>query len=399
MSTPRLPPELFDRHFPGSGNGQYPVIETDGECLIFRRAVKINGKNYDVKIWRFAPGIDGRKELIHLYKDSGFLRETMVEVQRLANELFKDNFHPPTDARIWYDDTNPTAPLCQKETISLPESDEGKYTVIGSEHDEKIIPTMQAIHHLFFHNITTVLTTEADSHLFPKVVPKDQIPPVDKAESAAPVKKKAKKKKTSDIPENIKIHLPPPFVAAAPSANPSDTTSTGTQSVTEEGAEHVATLQEELDATSAKYTGANFLTGITHTQLAEYARLKPDNNPKLKKAYEVYREVLVNPAVQGADQDAMREWLRQHYITAYKRFHNHLKPVFDADTNKQGKDFDQWCKYYAARAVAGFLLVDGQPIKQLEEWLMARAILLEPAAATETVTPKVKSKWSIWPFS
>ncbi len=391
MPTPRLPPETFDRHFPGSGNGQYPVIETDGECLIFRRAVKINGKNYDVKIWRF----DAQKDLIRLNKDSGFLRDTLVEVQKLANGLFKDNFQNPTDARIWYDDTNPASPVCQKETISLPDSDDSKYTNMHPDH-QQVIDTMQAIHHLFFHNITTVLTTEADTHLFPKEVPKDPIPAVDESEATAPAKKR-KKKKATEIPENIRIHLPPPFVAAVPS---SGTTSTGTQSVTSEGADHVATLQEELDATSAKYAGANFLTGITHTELADYARLKVGDNPKLPRAYEVYREVLVNPGAAGADQDAMREWLRQHYITAYKRFHNHLKPVFDADTNKQGKDFDQWCKYYAARAVAGFLLVDKQPIKQLEDLLMTTPIPAEPAAVTVTVTPKAKSKWSIWhPFS
>lgn len=393
MTTPRLPPELFDRQFPGSGKGQYPVIETDGECLIFRRAVKLNGKDYDVKIWRF----DAQKDLIRLNKDSGFLRETMVEVQKLANELFKDNFQNPTDARIWYDDTNPAAPVCQKETISLPDSDDSKYTNMHPDH-QQVIQTMQAIHHLFFHNITTVLTTEADTHIFPKEVPKDPIPRVDEAESAAPVKTKAKKKKTSDIPENIRIHLPPPFVAAAPSANPSDTTSTGTQSVTPEGADHVATLQEELDATSARYAGADFLKGITHTELADYARLKTGDNPKLQKAYDVYREVLVNPAASGADNDAMRAWLREHYITAYKRFHNHLQHVFNADTNKQGRDFDQWCKYYAARAVAGFLLVDKQPIKQLEELLMATPIPAEPPAVTVKVTPTLPAKGSVlWP--
>jgi hypothetical protein len=168
MTIPRLPVDAYKRHFPGSGKGNYPTIETDGDSLIFRR-VNIGGEKYDVRIWRW----DAAQTLIRLNRDSGFLRETIVEVQELAEKLFEDNFPDRTDVVVWYDDTSPDAPVCKRDLKSLSQGDPDKYMDIPADHPAQ--ETMAKIHHLLFHTVTTAISSDPNQLNFPREVQKDPV--------------------------------------------------------------------------------------------------------------------------------------------------------------------------------------------------------------------------------
>jgi hypothetical protein len=391
--TLTLPPSAYESHFPGSGRGLHPVIDTDGECLILRR-VKIGTEYYDIRIWRF----DAKDALIRLSKDSSFLKEVMVDVQTLVMKLFEDNFEDITEKRVWYSDKDPRAPVCHVEQKSLPKSNPNKFQKLDAVDNPEVVQTMASIHSLFFNAVRTVVSADPNPQnlvLRPNVVSKE--------EEGAPASTSAidpSIRISTGIPDHIKVNIPPALIDEETSTDATPP-ATGAPPVT--GApiptakEHVHTLQEALDAASEEYLGPDFLDNVTYQQLESFARNKTAD-PTLKKAYEAYKAVLKDPEATGADNDAMRRWLKHHYLAAHTRYQM-LKSVWEKD--KKPNDFDQWCQYYAAKAIAGFIYVESQSIDKLVDFLKGTTIPAATAAATAPVTvPTVKkgfrNLWGWW---
>lgn len=386
-----LPFPILERELPHTGKGFHPIIETDRESLYIRRAFRINEKWYDLRIWR----LNEEKRPMRITEKTHFPTHTIIAAQHLAKEIFGNHFDDPTSTRMWYSDVG-DHPSCLWENPLLPDDALGKSdNLCISAPNHPLIKQMEQLHHLFFHDTGTIVTTDPAAIITPREISLEEYPPKPKEEPpTSPVRKK--RKKSGPLPKHIKEHLPLSLTKNTNGADPVvEPTSGGIDALPKRGktpSKQPITAEEHLDNLHDAFRVASktfqtkegsLFKGISYLDLEKYAQ---DRNKKqkdeLEKIYQAYLRVLRDPKATGdTNAEEMKKWLKHHYKAALKEYE---KLEVTWRLNKEGREkFVDWCQYYAAKAIAGFILAEGQSIDALVAELQT----------TDTATP-VKSEGS-----
>lgn len=346
-----LPPALLKKHFPGAGSSTTYPIETDGESLIIKNVLFDNGKRYDVWIKRF----DANRRPIFLNEQTKMLKHTIEEVALLAKEMFSKPYfdEPPVNATaILYGNIGPEE-ACYQNDLSLPDGDEHKFCSLS---DEPIAGLAREIHNALFKIKSGVSLDPNESLLIsPTRAKKQESPPVPSSEK--PAEKPSTPEKKEELSPSIQKQLPTALKEAKPQPTPAVKTSPPTSPTAKQ---HV----EELNQTLQKAPSPEFFKGLTHRSLSDYSLTRDkQQDEKLEPAYQTFLQVLEKPSEKGDEKaEQMKKWLRDLYLSAYQQ-HTKLKEVFEKD--REGfSDFHNWCTYYAAKAIAGFVLTP-KPIEAL----------------------------------
>lgn len=345
------------RHFPAAGEGGNFRIDTDSNCLIIRR-VLINGKPYDIRVWRY----DADLKLIKVSEQSLFSRQTIYTVQNLARDIFQNYIGSnPEQTKLFYSDLNPKAPKCWQENLAA-ETEEEKFDALietredGSVKKHPIVPLLAEIHNQFkdMGNSYSFGPDASAVLLSPMLVPEEkELLPFKKEEPAPALKHEAE---TETLP------IPPTQIGQPVVTNTDAATETQENDLSE-------TFTDALDRASQTAPRTNPFKEISYLDLSKYSTEKRGDE-KLGHAYQVYTNLLKSGSEEDAELKAMKEWLHHHYLAMYKECEK-LKDLWQA--SEQTKTFEEWCKYYAASTLLGFIRVEKQSIDRLRDELIESA--------------------------
>ena len=160
-----------------------------------------------------------------------------------------------------------------------------------------------------------------------------------------------------EVEAHIAENLPPIIIDKSTETLPNETPPTARRKVKSKYAKDCNLLSKGIDKDVEDLPA--FLKGVRYGDLAEYSSLKANHqgtglvDHKLKKPLELFRDLVRWPASPGEDHKKMMNWLRAQYRENYRRYEN-LRKIYDQESDKD-KDFEAWCKYYAAKAAAGFI--------------------------------------------
>ncbi len=412
-TAPSMPSSLVNRHFPDSGQGDRLRVDTDGECLIIRNVLLDDSKRYDVRIWRY----DANKNVILIKDQEAFLGFTIETVRDLVKDMFSQGrVQSPLGTRVWFSNLDNQA-LCQQEDLALPQEAAGKYSDINET--DPVASAAAQIHHFLFNTVVTGWTSSQGEplHIYPNRVPKEDLtlPKKDTVEinltkPEGKRKRKAKKKKPLKIPEHVKAQdiLPPVLNDASTNTNEENSSAGDAPSVVDQADSSPAetptqnqqfnNVAEALDAASQSFQTNGFLKDISYSDLQNYSLWPDSSKTDLKRGYDAFSSVLRSPNdTDTTDRSEMKQWLRHHYLAAHE-LHKSMKNIFEKDDDFE--NFDEWCKHYAARAVAGFIQVKDVSIENLVNYLKGLDIS-SPAPVDSSVPqlPPAPVKKSWWPWS
>lgn len=421
MSSPSSAPSPS----PSMPGRRHPIrLETDGECLIIRNVTFKDGNEYDIRIWRY----DDYGNVMYMDGNTEFLKKTIEDVRAIAIEMFvPENFVSPdlmTKTKIYFNNRNATSVESWEEDLTKPSEDPtAKNSILDSSGDPAKRPltaNVAKIHNLFFGAQTTAWSNDPNDQLTikPKVVPKEEFPaPVASASKtdegsstdifiSSPKQKKTKKRAEVDSDDDVdaepakeglrkhakKQKLLPEKIEE--STNSSPTAADGTDLIPTPEA-HEDSLREVLDAAARDHLSRHprtpeFLKGINYFDIADYAIATPKpKDDKLEKAYAVFRKILEKPNDDSStDQEyiGMRHWLVNMYKAAYKK-HMQMKAAFNG--NITHVDRRAWSRHFAAKAIAGYILVPNTSFNNLEAWLEN----IDPTQKGKVPSNPPKKKW------
>jgi hypothetical protein len=350
MSNASIPQSVVASHFPNAGKEATPKIDTDGECLIIRR-VLIKGKPYDIRIWRE----DENNAPIPVNEQSSFSEKTIRDVKAIAQQMFEQcSKFPQEPARFHFKYRQaPQKGVCWVQDLKYPQN---KPIIMRQNH---IAEGMLRIHHKFFNTQVTAWSSDPNEKLI--LVP-------NKVQKETVYSPSAKDKKEMPAPTPTQAASPPPQSASSAKKRYED-----------------LDIPETMKKASQDFgnTGGTFLENVSLTDLRNYANSSNRSNSNLKKVYEIYEQIVVDPNKTGNEYQLMRDWLRHHQKAAYEQYLK-LYTIYQKDS--EGRTFEDWCQYYAAKAVAGFIQVN-KSIDPLVQMLQTPEI--DPVKIT---SPQKKSR-------
>ncbi len=341
-------------HSGGTGAPRPIIAKTDGQCLILKGVRFQDGKRYDIRIWRWDE--DGNE--IALNEHTKFSGPALAQIQALASNIFS-YFKDPTKFKVIYRDDPETCESHMGSTIQ---------DLIASGHTA-IVDGARRIHQLLLPEARMDWSSDPRAKLViqPQRITAEEIAAMNKANEEAKeaeegVPQAKKPTDTSTGKADAAAETDPAEDTSAPSALPQPLSP--------------QVERERLDKAATEFVNPPpFLKGVTYSDMVDYAAqpVKKDND-HLYHAYEAYKAVVANPALNDEKAQQMKAWLKWLYLNAYqlRKEQEEFRAYFDAVGSEV--DYDEYCKLTAADSVISNVKVERMDIEPLKAELIQTPI-------------------------
>lgn len=422
-----LPASALRDHFPGSFSEKGFSLKTDGDSLILQR-VSIGGKLYDLRIYRW----DADQQLIKVDGSYKILSHVVSEIQRTLQVYLEHHYRDnPHWNRYFYRDQPEWFCIRNRKGVDLDCTDYYKQEAINEGRDvmsklhnmffsesrvshssdrvDLVSPTMIAKDSFPKPSESHGIQSSVDEYVSPGLLPihghtirtapnnLEDEDIVDHEDLEEPdndqkgvgtqtstgsldhvelpfdkVHKASKEPKLQRIRREAAEALPQAIVQKDQGTSP---VSVGTNTYAEEAP--YATVIDGLEEIVAPGDeSCDYLKHINYGDLSRYSVLPPaeqqanSNHRLLSRALTAFIKLVQNPEDQTSDCKGMDLWLKALWQRAYQNY-TQLRYVYDREdtaTREAYNTFEKWCRHYAAKSIAGFV-VSLQNLRSLVEKL------------------------------